>query len=160
MICKSPVPMAPILVISLVSWLANLLVLDDFGLQPISPQAAQDLYEIITERYERASLIIIPIAPLKSGAKSLPMISWPVQPSIASPTMPIPSSSAATAFANVAADRSPVLYPEERKLQRLNQFLNYDQTRILTPSHSFWWYTSRRFWVVYIRRILTLAKPQ
>jgi DNA replication protein DnaC len=36
----------------------DLLVLDDFGLQPISPQAAQDLYEIITERYERASLII------------------------------------------------------------------------------------------------------
>lgn len=36
----------------------DLLVLDDFGLQPISAQAAQDLYEIITERYERASLII------------------------------------------------------------------------------------------------------
>jgi len=36
----------------------DLLVLDDFGLQPIAPQAAQDLYEIITERYERGSLII------------------------------------------------------------------------------------------------------
>ncbi len=36
----------------------DLLVLDDFGLQPISPQAAQDLYEIITERYEHGSLII------------------------------------------------------------------------------------------------------
>lgn len=36
----------------------DLLVLDDFGLQPISAQAAQDLYEIITERYERGSLII------------------------------------------------------------------------------------------------------
>ena len=36
----------------------DLLVLDDFGLQPTSPQAAQDLYEIITERYERGSLII------------------------------------------------------------------------------------------------------
>lgn len=36
----------------------DLLVLDDFGLQPTSPQEAQDLYEIITERYERASLII------------------------------------------------------------------------------------------------------
>jgi DNA replication protein DnaC len=34
------------------------LVLDDFGLQPLSPQAVQDLYEIITERYERGSLII------------------------------------------------------------------------------------------------------
>ena len=36
----------------------DLLVLDDFGLQPTSPQAAQDLYEIITERYEHGSLII------------------------------------------------------------------------------------------------------
>ena len=36
----------------------DLLVLDDFGLQSISPQAAQDLYEIITERYEHGSLII------------------------------------------------------------------------------------------------------
>ena len=36
----------------------DLLVLDDFGLHPLTPQAAQDLYEIITERYERGSLII------------------------------------------------------------------------------------------------------
>ena len=36
----------------------DVLVLDDFGLQPLSPQAAQDLYEIISERYERGSLII------------------------------------------------------------------------------------------------------
>jgi len=36
----------------------DLLVLDDFGLQPLSPQASQDLYEIISERYERASLIV------------------------------------------------------------------------------------------------------
>jgi DNA replication protein DnaC len=36
----------------------DLLILDDFGLQPLSPQAAQDLYEIISERYERGSLIV------------------------------------------------------------------------------------------------------
>lgn len=36
----------------------ELLVLDDFGLQALSPQAVQDLYEIITERYERGSLVI------------------------------------------------------------------------------------------------------
>ena len=35
-----------------------MLVLDDFGLQPLSPQAAQDLYDIVSERYERASLIV------------------------------------------------------------------------------------------------------
>lgn len=36
----------------------DLLILDDFGLQPLSSQAAQDLYEIISERYERRSLIV------------------------------------------------------------------------------------------------------
>jgi DNA replication protein DnaC len=36
----------------------DLIVLDDFGLQALSPQAVQDLYEIVTERYERRSLII------------------------------------------------------------------------------------------------------
>ncbi len=33
-------------------------VLDDFGLQALTPQAAQDLYEIISERYEHRSLIL------------------------------------------------------------------------------------------------------
>ncbi len=36
----------------------DLVVLDDFGLQPLSPQAAQDLYDIISERYEHGSLIV------------------------------------------------------------------------------------------------------
>ena len=37
---------------------ADLLVLDDFGLQPLPTQGTQDLYEIINERYERHSVII------------------------------------------------------------------------------------------------------
>jgi len=37
---------------------ADLLILDDFGLYPLTPQAAQDLYEIVNERYERASIIV------------------------------------------------------------------------------------------------------
>jgi len=36
----------------------DLLVLDDFGLRPLSGQGAEDLYEIIRERYERKSLVI------------------------------------------------------------------------------------------------------
>ena len=36
----------------------DLLVLDDFGLRPLSAQGAEDLYELIRERYERKSLII------------------------------------------------------------------------------------------------------
>jgi DNA replication protein DnaC len=44
-------------------WLAraltpDLLVLDDFGLQPLTPGMVQDLYEIIGERYERGSLLV------------------------------------------------------------------------------------------------------
>ncbi len=37
---------------------ADLLILDDFGLQPLSAQAVQDLYDIISERYERGSVMV------------------------------------------------------------------------------------------------------
>jgi len=37
---------------------ADLLVLDDFGLQALGPAMVQDLYEIICERYERGSIVI------------------------------------------------------------------------------------------------------
>lgn len=36
----------------------DLLILDDFGLQALSPPAIQDLYEIICERYETGSIIV------------------------------------------------------------------------------------------------------
>jgi DNA replication protein DnaC len=36
----------------------DLLVLDDFGLRPLSAFAAEDLYELIRERYERKSTVI------------------------------------------------------------------------------------------------------
>jgi len=36
----------------------DVLVLDDFGLLPLSQQAIEDLYEIIRERYERRSIVI------------------------------------------------------------------------------------------------------
>lgn len=36
----------------------GLLVIDDFGLRPLSAQGAEDLYELIRERYEHKSLII------------------------------------------------------------------------------------------------------
>ena len=38
--------------------LVDLLVLDDFGLRPLSAQAVDDLYEIISRRYERRSIAI------------------------------------------------------------------------------------------------------
>jgi len=36
----------------------DLLILDDFGLYPLTAQAAQDFYEIISQRYEQASIIM------------------------------------------------------------------------------------------------------
>ena len=36
----------------------DLLVLDDFGLTAITPQGAEDLYEIIRERYEQRSILL------------------------------------------------------------------------------------------------------
>src|SRR6266581_3796797 len=36
----------------------GMLVIDDFGLRPLSAQGAEDLYELIRERYERKALII------------------------------------------------------------------------------------------------------
>lgn len=35
-----------------------LLVLDDFGLKPVRPPGAEDLYDVINERYERGSIIL------------------------------------------------------------------------------------------------------
>jgi DNA replication protein DnaC len=37
---------------------SDLLILDDFGLQTLTPSAIQDLYEIISERYEHGSIIV------------------------------------------------------------------------------------------------------
>ena len=36
----------------------DLLVLDDFGLKPLSPPAPNDLYDVINERYEKGSILL------------------------------------------------------------------------------------------------------
>jgi len=36
----------------------DLLVLDDFGLKPLHPPAPEDFYDVINERYERASVLL------------------------------------------------------------------------------------------------------
>jgi DNA replication protein DnaC len=36
----------------------DLLALDDFGLLPMTPQAAEDLYDLVCERYERRSIVL------------------------------------------------------------------------------------------------------
>jgi DNA replication protein DnaC len=37
---------------------ADLLVIDDFGLKPMQPPAAQDLYDVINERYEKGAILL------------------------------------------------------------------------------------------------------
>src|SRR3989304_2263763 len=37
---------------------ADLLVIDDFGLKPMPPPAAQDMYDVINERYEKCSILL------------------------------------------------------------------------------------------------------
>ena len=36
----------------------ELLILDDFGLKPLSPPSPEDLYDVINERYERGSILL------------------------------------------------------------------------------------------------------
>lgn len=36
----------------------DLLIIDDFGLKPLQPPADEDFYEVVTERYERGSIIL------------------------------------------------------------------------------------------------------
>ena len=36
----------------------DLLILDDFGLRPLTPPGPEDLYDIISERYERGSILL------------------------------------------------------------------------------------------------------
>jgi DNA replication protein DnaC len=36
----------------------ELLIIDDFGLRPITAQGAEDLYELIARRYERGSILL------------------------------------------------------------------------------------------------------
>ena len=43
---------------------ADLLVLDDFGLAPLSDQTVRDLLEILDDRYDRASTLITSQLPL------------------------------------------------------------------------------------------------
>ena len=36
----------------------DLLILDDFGLKPLSPPGPEDLYDIINERYQKGSIML------------------------------------------------------------------------------------------------------
>ncbi len=83
----------------------DLLVLDDFGLQALSAQAVQDLYEIITERYEHGSLIITSNRAFEEWAE---VFNNDLLASAALDRLthhPTPWPSAGTVFANATAKR-------------------------------------------------------
>jgi DNA replication protein DnaC len=56
----------------------DLLLLDDFGLKPLSGTAAEDLYDIIAERYEQGSLV------LTSNRAPTEWLDWFANPLLAS----------------------------------------------------------------------------
>ena len=56
----------------------DLLVIDDFGLKPMQPPAAQDLYDVINERYERGSIL------LTSNRAPAEWVTWFADPLLAS----------------------------------------------------------------------------
>lgn len=55
----------------------HLLIIDDFGLRELGVQQAEDLYELICGRYQRASTIVVPTALPKTGTRFSPTRCWP-----------------------------------------------------------------------------------
>jgi len=45
---------------------ADLLIIDDFGLRTLGPQQSEDLYELLAERYRKASTIVVSNRPAQS----------------------------------------------------------------------------------------------
>jgi DNA replication protein DnaC len=73
----------------------DLLVLDDWGLEPLDAAARHDLLEILEERYGRRSTIVT--SPWTAGMKLLAIPHTPTPSSTASCTTPIASNSMAKA---------------------------------------------------------------
>src|SRR6202035_4760435 len=69
----------------------QLLILDDWGLEPLDGGARRDLYEILEERYGRRSTILTSQIPATNGTLSSATRLMPTPSSTASFTMPIAS---------------------------------------------------------------------
>jgi DNA replication protein DnaC len=70
---------------------AQLLILDDWGLDPLDAGARRDLYEILEERYARRSTILTSQVSVDNGTRSSAIRPMPMPSSIASSTTPIAS---------------------------------------------------------------------
>jgi IstB-like ATP binding protein len=99
---------------------ADLLILDDFGLEPLDAGARHDLLEILEERYGRRSTIVTSQLPLSAwhevvGDPTTPTPSW-----TASSTTRIASNSPAKACAEPKANSQRRLDPKPRKGRELS----------------------------------------
>ena len=73
-------------------WLAwDVLIVDDFGLRPLTAQQSSDLYDVLVERHRRTATVITSNRAVRNGSPSSTIPSSPTAPWIASPTGPIRS---------------------------------------------------------------------
>ena len=76
---------------------ADVLILDDFGLTPLTEQTKRDLLEMLDDRYDRRAPPSSPVSyPLSSGMPFWPTLRWPTPSSIAWSTTAIGSLLKAT----------------------------------------------------------------
>ena len=59
----------------------DLLVLDDFALQPMDALDTADIYELIVERHRASSTVVTSNRSRSNGSASFQMPSWPSPPS-------------------------------------------------------------------------------
>ncbi|MDE3075033.1 MAG: ATP-binding protein, partial [Chloroflexota bacterium] len=89
----------------------ELVVLDELGYLALPEGAAELVFQVISERNERASLIVTTNLPFGNGPRCSPTPAWPRRSSTASPTAPTSSrpgqSHGAFAMASHARARGP-----------------------------------------------------
>jgi len=86
----------------------DLLCLDELGYVQIDPRGAELLFQIITEREERASVAIATNLPFSNGAPCFPTPAWSPPSSTASPSTPTSSRPAP-----IPTDYAPAKPPPE-----------------------------------------------
>jgi len=100
----------------------GLLVIDDFGLRPLSAQGAEDLYELIRERYEHKPLIITSNRAFSEWPDAFATGSSRALCSIGSPIIPIPWSSPARATVQRGRTNGKEVIPETDSKVPKNSF--------------------------------------
>jgi DNA replication protein DnaC len=82
----------------------KLLIIDELGYLPVAPDAAHVLFQLVSRRYERGSILSRRTAPWASGARSSATPSWRRRSSTGSSTTRTCSPSAARATGSARSD--------------------------------------------------------